>query len=277
VDDLAEELGREPDDELFAMACEELGDPEQVASGYVADRYLIGPDAYRAYLLYTGVVFALHMVFIGVATALDHDLSIGPIGIEPLGHEGFLSMLNAALSALFLDIGITVVAFTAFGSVKRFTTGSTNLKVDTRPRIAYGSAVLSILVALVLNLFRDGIFVVVADGLHHPLFTEEFVGKLPVVTAVLIFAAVKDVFYGLAGERRSTLAADALHGVIGIAAMLYLLRGEPLLELPALESFSAFHSSVNAFLDQLSDLVVGFLAAVFAVKTVKRLWRIGQV
>jgi len=278
VDDLAEQMGREPDDELFAMVCSEMGEPEEVASGYVAERYLIGPDAYRPFLLYTGVLFALHMVLIGVATAMNHALTLGPFVIAPLGHEGILSMLTSALAALFIDIGIMVVTFTALGSVKRFTLGGgTNLRVECRPRVAYGSALMSILVALVLNYFRDGIFVVVAEGLHHPLFTEAFLGKLPVVTAILVLAAAKDVFYGVAGERRLTLATDALHGVLGVAAMLYLLRGDPLLALPAIESFHAFHGAVNAFLGELSDLVVAFMAAIFAVKTVKRLWRIGQI
>ena len=126
--------------------------------------------------------------------------------------------------------------------------------------------------------FRKNILNIVVNGTeHYPLFTEAFAGKLPVVTALLVFAAVKAAAFGVAGERRSTLALDALHGVCGVAAMLYLLRGDPLLQLPPIEVFQHFYEGVNGFLAQLSNLVIAFLALAFGVKTVKRLLRIAQV
>lgn len=277
VDDLAHALGRDPDEDLFDLVCSEMGEPEQVASGYVTERHLIGPREYRPFLFYTGLLFALHMVLIGVATALSRPLALGPVAMAPVTGTGFLGMVATAVSALLLDIGLMVVVFTALGAAKRTHTEGPALRVECSRRMAFGSALMSVLVAVVLNFFRDRVFVVIGGEETFPLFTAEFVGKLPIVTALLVGAALKEVGYGVFGERRGTLLADALHGVFGVAAMLYLLRGDPLLALPGAEVFEAFHGSVNAFLAQLTNLVVAVLAFGFGLKTVKRLLRSAQM
>lgn len=278
VDDLAREMGREPDAELFDLVCNEMGEPEEVASGYVTERHLIGPSEYRSFLFYTGLLFALHMVLIGVSTALGKPLALGGIQLTPVTGAGFLGMAAAATSALFFDIGVMVVAMTFLSASKRFrSSAGPDVRVDVTRRIAFGGALLSILVAVVLNFFRNDVFMVVSGEQSHALFTEEFARKLPMITALLVIAAAKDVAYGLWGEKRATVLADAGHGVLGVAVMLYVLRGEPLLALPPLEMFHEFFEPVNAFLAQLTNLVVGALAIAFGVKTVKRLLRSAQM
>jgi hypothetical protein len=277
VDDLAHALGRDPDEDMFDLVCSEMGEPEQVASGFVTERHLIGPGEYRPFLFYTGLLFALHMVLIGIATALARPLAIGPVSMAPVVGTGFFGMVATAVSALFLDIGLMVVVFSALGATKRFRTQGPTLRVECSRRIAFGSAIMSLLVAVVLNFFRDGVFVVVGGEETYPLFTPEFANRLPLVTALLVGAAIKEIGYGLLGETRSTLLTDALHGVFGVAIMLYLLRGDALLALPSAEAFEAFHGSVNAFLVQLTNLVVALLAFGFGWKTVKRLLRSAQM
>lgn len=278
VDDLAREMGREPDGELFDLVCNEMGEPEHVASGYVTERHLIGPSEYRSFLFYTGLLFALHMVLIGISTALGKPLSLGGFQLAPISGTGFLGMVVAAVSALLFDIGVIVVAVTLLGGTKRFRERKgPDVRVDCSPRIAYGGAVLAILVAVVLNFFRDHVFLVVYAEEGFPLFTTEFTNKLPMITALLGFAAVKGVLYGIFKETRGTLLADAAHGIFGVTVMLFLLRGDPLLALPPLEWFGEIYEPVNMFLAQLTNLVVAVLAIGFGVKTVKRFLRSAQM
>ena len=69
VEHMASEEGRDPDDDHFERVFSEMGEPESVAAGYHVDRYLVGPSEFRPFLFYTGLVFALHMVLVGVSTA----------------------------------------------------------------------------------------------------------------------------------------------------------------------------------------------------------------
>lgn len=278
VEHMASEEGRDPDDDHFERVFSEMGAPEAVAAGYHIDRYLVGPAEFRPFLFYTGLAFALHMVLVGVATALGETLSFGLFSVTPMGHEGMLSMLSSAARALVVDVGLVVFVFAALGTARRsFSPVSPSLLVDCSRRRAWGGVVLSVVVAVFLNFFRNDVIVVWIGEDRHPLFTEAFSGVLPVITAVLLLAAGKDLFYAFGAERRSTLIADAVHGMLGVAAMLYLLRADALLALPPLESFQAFLEPVNQFLAQLARLVVVCTALLFATKTVRRLIRIAHV
>jgi len=54
-------------------------------------------------------------------------------------------------------------------------------------------------------------------------------------------------------------------------------RGDALLEVPHVTSFDTFRSPINGFLADLGTLVVLFIAAIAAVKTVRRLVRCSQM
>ena len=278
VDDLAAREHRPPDDEIVRRALAEIGEPESVAGGFVRQRSLVGPAEFRSFLTSTTVVFAVHLALIGVATTLARPLQFGPAGVSPIGPHGLVSTASAVLHALCLDLGLMVLVFAATGAVRRrMTPAYRSHAVDASPRSAAGRIALALLVALVLGVFRDKVFVVVTSEATFPLFTEWFGALVPLVMAVLALSAASDALYLVLGETRLTLAIDALHGAAGIACMLFLLRGGPILALPALPEFGAFYAPVNDFLAQLGVLVLALLAMVFAVKTVRRLVRCAQV
>lgn len=278
VDDLAATENRAPDDAMVRRALEEIGEPETVADAYAHGSPFLGPQNYRPFLFTTAVVFAVHLALVGVATTLAQPLRIGPMEVAPVGPNGLLSMVASALHALLLDVGLMAFVFAGSGQLRRAARIAPRpLAAEVAPRAAIGRALLAILVALVLNVYRDKVFVVVTGHVTYPLFTEWFAGVLPFVNGVLALSVVSDVLYLVLGEKRLAVAVDALHGVAGLACVLFLLRGDAILAVPTIDQFSQFHEPVNAFLRQLGTLVLGFLALLFAVKTVRRLLRFAQV
>lgn len=278
VDDLAAEERREPDDEIVRRALAEIGDPEEVAAAYVGQRFLVGPSDFRAFLAATAVLFAIHLAMIGLATALGRAFQFGPFAIGPIGPHGLLSTAAAVVHALLLDVGLMALVFAGTRGLRRRIAGASQTPhVDATRRGSTGRIVLSILIALVLNVFADKVFVVAVGNVTYPLLTEWFRALLPLVDAVIAVAVISDALYLWRGETRATLVVDALHGIAGLICMLFLLRGDALLALPAIEVFAGFHAAVNDFLARLGELFVGFLALALAVKTVRRLIRVAQI
>jgi hypothetical protein len=278
VDDLAAAAGRAPDEDLVRRALAEVGEPETVAAAYVKQRALVGPAEFRAFAVWTALAFAVHLSLVGVATMLERAVVLGPVTIAPEGSHGLVSLAAAAVHALLVDVGLMTFVFAGTGRLRRRIHGTAvTPQVETSPRAMAARIALSVLVALVLTVFRDRLFVVVTGNETYPLFTEWFVAVVPLVTAVLALAVASDALYLVAGETRLTLAVDAAHGLAALACMLFLLRGDAILALPRLEQFGAAHVHINRFLGDLGTLVVGFLALVFAVKTVRRLVRFAQI
>jgi len=278
VDDVAANERRAPDDVVVRRVLADMGEPEDVADAFARDRSIVAGRSFGPFVMWTGIAFAVHIGLVGVATTLGQALQFGPMAVAPVGSGGLLSLAASVVHALFLDVGLMVFAFAAAGTLRRrVRLTPKSLAVDASPRAATGRMLLAVLVGVVLNLFRDKVFVVVADHVAYPLFTEWFAGVMPLVTAALAVSVVSDALYLVRGESRFTVAADALHGACGLACMLYILRGGPILALPPIEQFAQIHATVNSFLGGLGTLVVGFLALVFAVKTVRRATRFAQI
>ncbi len=278
VDDVAAAERREPDDAVVRRVLADMGEPESVADAHARDRSVVAGTSFGPFVLWTAIVFAVHMALVGVATTLGRAIALGPIEVAPVAPDGLAAMTASVVHALLLDVGLMVFASAAAGTLRRRVRfAPRSLAVDASPRAAAGRALLALLVAVVLNVFRDKIFVVVSERVEYPLFTGWFVGVLPLVTAVLAASIVSDALYLMLGERRLTVAADALHGAASLACMLYLLHGGAILALPRIEQFSQFFAPVNEFLGQLGTIVVAFLALVFAVKTVRRTIRFAQI
>ena len=278
ADAVAAGRGSETDDDAICCAIEQVGDPEDVAAAYAPRSELIRPEHTRSLLVWTALLFAVHVSLVGVATSLGNALHVGPVAIAPIGPHGLLSLLAAAVHALLVDVGLTVVVFAAVPRLHGvLVRGTRGLGVDAGRRSAGGRAVLAILVACVLGLFRDRLFVVLDGTTAHPLFTPWFAEVLPLVLGVLGLAVVVDVLYLALGETRVSVAADALHGAVTLGVMVHLLRGEPLLEVPPVPVLADFRGPVNGFLHDLGTLVLLFLAVAAAVKTVRRGVRVSQV
>jgi hypothetical protein len=278
VDDLAAAAGSAPDDAMLRKALAEMGEPETVAASYARQRSLVGPADFRAFVVWTTILFAVHLGLVGVATMLGRPLVAGPVEIAPTGALGFVSTAAAAIHALLLDVGLMAFVFAGTGRLRRrMDMGATALRVETSPRAMAGRIALTLLVGVLLAFRRDNVFVVMADDTTYPLFTHWFAALAPLVTAVLALSVVSDAIYLVSGETRFSVAVDALHGLAGLACMLFLLQGDPILALPRIEQLSAYHVPINGFLADLGTLVVGFLALVFAVKAVRRLVRFSQI
>lgn len=278
AEDSAAESGGTVDAAVMRRTLDAVGEPEVLAAGFVPRGHVVAPEHYRSFLVWTALAFAVHVALVGVATTMERALQFGPLAVSPVGPHGFLSLAAAALHALLMDVGLMVVAFAMVPRVRSFLVPrAARFAVDAAPRNAAMRAVLSVLVAAVLGVFRDRLFVVMDGPDAHPLFTPWFAVQIPLLLGLLGFAVVVDIVYVLAGERRITLGLDALHGAAALATMLHLSRGEPLLAVPAIESFRTFCVPVNGFLDDLGTLVLLFLAAVAAVKTVRRAVRWSQL
>jgi hypothetical protein len=275
---MASARGRELDEQVLRATLDEVGDPETVAASYAPQSTLVGPDQFRAFLVWTAVAFAVHLALIGVATGTGHALQVGPVAVAPTGDGGIVGFSAAVAHALLLDVGLMVVLFAGAPRVARYLRPfSLSLGVDAAPRTAGGRAVLAILVGSVLWFFGDRVFVVMNGPEAHPLFTPWFTAMLPLVLGLLALAVVSDVLYVVLGERRSTLALDACHGAATVATMIHLQCGDTLLRVPPVAAFADTATPINGFLENLSTLVVVAVAAIAAVKTVRRLARCAQV
>jgi hypothetical protein len=276
VDDLAASEHRAPDEAMLRKALSEMGEPEEVAGAYVRRRSLVPPEQFRGFVMSTSVVFAVHLALIGVATTLGRALELGPLEFAP-PDGSFLGTAAAVTHALLVDVGLMAFVFAGTSGLRaRIAGASQTQRVETSPRAALSRIALAALVAALLTVFRDRVFVVVTGNETHPLFTEWFASVVPLVVALLAVSAVSDALYLTFGESRLTLAVDAIHGLASLACMLFLLQGGEILALPPIEQFASVHGPVNDFLGRLGTLVVAFLALVFAVKTVRRLLRFAQ-
>lgn len=277
VDDLAATEHRAPDEAMLQKALSEMGEPEEVAGAYVRRRSLVPPEQFRGFMASTAVVFAVHLALVGVATTLGRALEFGPVVVSP--SDGTLLGTAAALAhALLVDVGLMVMVFAGTGGLRRRIAASSQThRLETTPRAAVSRIVLAALVAALLTVFRDKVFVVVTGNETHPLFTEWFASAVPLVVAVLVVSVMSDALYLAFGESRLTLATDALHGLAALACMLFLLQGGEILALPPIPQFEHVHGPVNEFLGRLGTLVVAFLVLIFAVKTVRRLLRFAQI
>ena len=80
--DRAEEIGQGTvDDATIKAAIKAVGEPALVASAYTGEQYLIGPKLYRPFLFYTGIIFAVHLVMILVASVALTKIELFPVTI----------------------------------------------------------------------------------------------------------------------------------------------------------------------------------------------------
>jgi len=279
ADRLAEREQCAPDDDdVIRRAIAEIGEPEAIAASYVPNRYLVAPEAFRTFFFHTGLVFVVHLILVGIATALSRPFHVGLFEIAPVGPNGVLSVIAAAVHAGLLDVGLVAVIHGVSGVfLGPLDSASTSFAVDARRRHALGRAILAVLFAILLTVFRDDVFVVVSEGRAYPLFTTWTAEIVSLMTTLLILAAGKDLLYTAFGEKRGPVAADAIHGFLGVILMLYLLNGDPLMQVPAINGLEAFREPVNAFLDQVGTLVLAAAALLMGAKTLRRSIRIAPL
>lgn len=278
ADGIAATEGGSVDREVMQRALAQVGEPETVASSFAPPVQVVRPEHGRLFLVWTAIAFAVHLVLVGVATTMDRAIHFGPLAVSPIGPHGIVSLAAAVVHALLLDVGLMVCVFATSPWIRRLLRPRVqSFSVDAAPKSAGQRAVLAVLAALILGVFRDDLFVVVDAGRAHPLFTPWFSAVVPFVLVLLGLAVLVDLVYLAWGERRSSLAFDAVHGAATLAVMVHLLRGEAILQVPPVAAFDPFRAPVNGFLADLGTLVLVTLAVIAAVKTVRRLVRFSQL
>jgi HAAS len=280
--DRAEELGSgvAGDTEIRAVL-NSLGDPAEVALAYSGERYLVAPRMYRPFVIYTGILFAIHLVMILAATAMDAAIEIFPVNALKVARpESIFSLLAVVVQALLMDIGLMVVLFTLAARSKRTLRSPTlAFRVHAGTRISITRAILAGLILIILNFFRDSLIVVrLADGVH-PLFTPAFSNCLVPINIFLGLILIRELAFARYGERKLLLLADAMLSAAGAGLMIWLLTQPTFLSLPIQvnEAIGNAMPTLNQLLARILKLLLIAFAAVFAVEAAKRAIRFIQL
>jgi len=278
--DRAEDLGKGTvTADTVARAIEGMGDPADVALAYRGKKYLIGPKVYRAFLIYTGIFFVVHVVLILVATATGTGIEFFPLSIVKLERpHTLLNLFSAAVQALLMDIGLMVVIFAGIGRAQRTARLPTvAFRVPAGVRASTTRAVLALLVLLLLNLFRDDIFIVVFENRVEPLFTTAFGRNLIWLNILLALVIARETAYAILGERRWLVFADGLVSLYGIALMIWFLKQSPFIAVPAeVNTPKTAMLTMNDLMHKSIQLLYIAFAIGFAVAGTKRMVRFWQ-
>ncbi len=95
------------DDEAVGRAIASLGRPRQVAEKYLDDRPIIAPALRRYLFRYTSLLFAIHMVFIGLAVAIGRSYIVFPFLFVP--RLGIIDAVMYLPMALLADFGLVAL------------------------------------------------------------------------------------------------------------------------------------------------------------------------
>ena len=280
--DRAEEVGEGKTSAVaIRSSIEALGDPAEVALSYSGARFLIAPHLYRSFVTYTGILFAIHLVMLLAATAMDAAIEVFPVHAFRVAHtDSLLSLLFVMSQALFMDIGLMVVMFTIAARGRR-TLRSPRLAFRTHfgTRVSVTRAIFAVLVLIILNFFRDQLFFVVADGEPHPLFTPAFASCLPPISIYLLLVVLREMAFARLGEKKALVLVDALLSAAGAALMIWLLTRPTFLAFPHQinEAIGSTLPTLNQLLSKILKLLLIAFSAAFTVEAAKRLFRLRQL
>jgi hypothetical protein len=280
--DRAEESGEgEVSKESMQAAIKSLGDPAEVALSYAGKKYLIAPRLYRTFVTYTGILFAIHIVMILTATAMDAAIRVFPVmALRVAQPNSFGSLLFVVSQALFMDIGLMVVLFTiAARSGRTLRAPSLAFRSHSGTRVSIARAIFAVLVLLILNFLRDELFFVVAQSGRNPLFTEAFGSCLPPINIYLLVVILREMAFARLGERKWLVFLDALLSAAGAALMIWLLTRPTFLAFPQQvnEAMGSTMFTLNQILSKILKLLLIAFAAAFTVEAAKRLFRLRQI
>jgi hypothetical protein len=279
--DRAEDLGGgRVTPESVARAVEGMAHPAEVALLYRGSKYLIGPRVYRAFLFYTGIFFAVHIVLILVATATGTGIEIFPLSIVKLERpHTLLNLCSAAIQALLMDIGLMVVVFAGIGRARRTARlPSVAFRVPVGPRTSSTRAVLALLVLVLLNFFRDDFFIVAFEDRVEPLFTAAFARNLIWMNLLFGLVIARETAYAVLGERRWLVFADGLINLYGVGLMIWFLTQSPFIAVPhEVDAAKTAMLTLSDLMHKSMQLIFIAFAIGFAVVGVKRGIRFWQI
>jgi HAAS len=280
LDRAEEEAGPEPDEAAIRAVIKRLGDPMRVASAYSGSKYIVGPGVYRAFVAYTAILFAAHilMILIGVATGAQIHLFPARIASDSPSPRWF-ELFGIAVHALLFDIGLMVVIFglaAHTGSALR--TPKLVFRVRRSPRAAIARILLGLIVIACLTVGRDRIFIVVEEGHPYSVLTHGFSDSIVLIAGFLLLGIGKEVAYAFRGEGRLTLSFDAIVGLVGAGLMVALVAGSPLIAFPdGLKSVAPLQPGLNELMHRVLQIMLAVMGVAIAAASVKRLVRLRQI
>ncbi len=272
--DRAEDLGGgEVTPEGMAQAVDSMAEPAEVALAYRGAKYLIGPKVYRAFVLYTAILFVVHLVLLIVATVTGSGIEIFPLSIVKLERPHTLvNLVSVAIQALLLDIGLMVVIFAGMSRVGRSARfPSVAFRVPVGTRASGTRAVLALLVLVILNFLRDDLFIVVTEEKVEPLFSSALAANLPWINLLLALVIAREVAYAWLGERRWIVLADATVSVFGVGLMISFLTLPPFIAISGPSSTALL--TLSDMMGKMTHLIFLAFAIGFAVAATKRFIR----
>jgi hypothetical protein len=288
---LARERGfEEPGDPEVQRAIEELGDPSDLAVSYSGERSLISPKEYSAFWYFTGLLFAVHLGMLLLATVTQARFDFFPFNVLPAaklsGASAVVTVVSLAVQAFLFDTGLVLMVFFLLRrSFRRVEMPNLTFRVESSMRPSLVRALFAVVVALLVAVpaIRDSLFTVRISGeedgvLVHTLFRQEFSAELPWILSFLALAATKDVLYAWLRERPFTLGLDLLTAVAGMVLSLHLAGGPDFVGLPS--DFPLDDGQIQFFNEVLARVLSLFFivwTALFAARAVKRFARLRQV
>jgi hypothetical protein len=257
-----------------------MADPAEFAMAYRGERYLIGPKLFRAFMIYTGILFAVHIVMIIVATVTGTGIRIFPMSIMSVERpHSILNLLFVATQALLTDIGLMVLIFAGITRVRGTASlPSLAFRVPIGIRTSSMRALLALLVVVILTFFRDEVFIVVFEDRVEPLFSKAFAGYLVWLNLFLSVVIARELFYLFLGERRFMVLVDGLINSAGVALMIWFLTAPPFIAVPAqVNTPTAAMLTLNELMHKAMQLIYVAFAISFAVSAMKRFFRWWQM
>jgi hypothetical protein len=278
--DQAEDLGEgEASEDSIAEALRRMGEPVEVAMAYTGRKYLIGPRMYRPFVIYTGLLFAVHLAMLLVATVTKSTMHLFPVTIGQIDARSLLGFLIYAVQALLMDIGIMVVIFAAAGRARRTVRmPKLTFRVQSGVRPALSRACLILLALVLLNPLRDSFFIVMTKEKTYPLFTMHFVNLLPWLNVFLALIFLLEIAYAFLGERRVLVGLDGALAAAGVALMVWFLASPAFIAVPSLVNEAAGAiTTLNQLMNKVVQLILIAFTGVFAMESFKRFVRLGQM
>jgi len=285
---LAAARGAQPGEEDLRRAMEELGDPSELAVSYSGEKYLVTPKEYAAYWYLTLLLFGVHVTMLFLAQATQMRFSFFPFNVLPANEPGgagtALMLASLAVQAFLFDAGLVLMAFFFLRKTfRRVDLPNLTFRVETSRRPSLFRAAFALAIALLLGVpgIRDNLLIVKIRNEPESVYTLLLPGWSEVAAFILAFLAlsfVKDLLYAFFRERVATVALDLAAAVAGIALFILLFARRPFLGLPpdfplGLSTLLAFNAAMN----RIVGLACILLAAIFAVRAVKRFLRLQQL
>lgn len=203
LDTLDEQCEGEPTPKIAAELLREFGHPEEIATQYSSEEYLIGPRLFPTYKL----VITITLAIVGGLHLLGLGLSLWQSSGEAFVNSVLNSLLSFGQSAI-MNAGIVTLIFALIEQFAGDELGASEKKAKTWDpyqlpaikdpnRIDRGELVVGIIFSVAfifwLNFFPDwfgGVQIDSTDSGIFALFTEEFLQLIPWFTASLLLDVV---------------------------------------------------------------------------------------